>query len=277
MIGEVSWGNCTVYCAFVRFREKNAQLDHFGCCLSCVTPPLIFHQLISNRRLQINTKNGKNKFYYLFNPFCWVKWTNWHVIVYVGWMEKAKKKQQFNWLQLTFTLGFPSSRIHWLKINQNLLTRFHVQSIFELFKNIKCHTLKLTLFVHFKLQSHVDWRAKHVCDDFDRRVQLQTWHFLWVADFDRNFCDMKTSTKRMSVGKIGPTTAPVGSQSKHLTTRQLICAQMVVQKQLCSPFCCVLSRRFPKNCRLGKALQRCAWRHLNCTWKFHNRRKECIR
>ena len=117
--------------------------------------------------------------------------------------------------------------------------------------------------------STVDWRAKHVCDDFDRRVQLQTWHFLWVAAFDRNFWVMKTSTKRMSVGKSGPTTAPVGSQSKHLTTRQLICAQMVAQKQLCSPFCCVLSRRFPKKCRLGKALQRCAWRHLNCTWKFH--------
>ena len=104
---------------------------------------------------------------------------------------------------------------------------------------------------------------------FDRRVQLQTWHFLWVADFDRNFWVMKTSMKRMSVGKSGPTTAPVASQSKHLTTRLLICAQMVAQKQLCSPFCYVLSRRFPKNCSLGKALQRCAWHHLNCTWKFH--------
>ena len=64
------------------------------------------------------------------------------------------------------------------------------------------------------------------------------------------FLSNETSTKRMSVGKSGPTTAPV-----------------VAQKQLCSPFCCVLSRRFPKNCRLGKALP--AWRHLNCTWKFH--------
>ena len=77
------------------------------------------------------------------------------------------------------------------------------------------------------------------------------------------------SWMKTSMGKSGPTTAPVESQSKHLTTRQLICAQMVAQKQLCSPFCCVLSRRFPKNCRLGKAHQRCAWRHLNCTWKFH--------
>ena len=89
------------------------------------------------------------------------------------------------------------------------------------------------------------------------------WHFLWVADFDRNFWVMKTSTKRMSVGKSGPTMAPVGSQSNHITTWQLIRAQMVAQKQLCSPFCCVLSRRFRKNCCLGKALKRCAWRHLN--------------
>ena len=40
-------------------------------------------------------------------------------------------------------------------------------------------------------------------------------------------------------------------------------------QQLCSPFCCVLSRWFPKSCCLGKALQCCAWHHLNCTWKFH--------
>ena len=60
-----------------------------------------------------------------------------------------------------------------------------------------------------------------------------------------------------------------GTRGESELTRQLICAQMVAQKQLCSPFCCVLSRRFPKNCRLGKALQRCAWRYLNCTWKFH--------
>ena len=87
---------------------------------------------------------------------------------------------------------------------------------------------------------------------------------------------MKTSRKRISVGKSGPTTAPVRSQSKNLTTRQIICAEMVAQTQLCSSFCCVLSRRFPKNCRLEKALQRCAWRDLNCTWKFNNRRKVFI-
>ena len=191
-----------------------------------------------------------------------------------GLNGKGKQKQQFNWLQLTFTLGFPSSRIHWLKINQNLLTRFHVQSTFELFRNIKCHTLKLTSFVHFKLQSHVDWRAKHICDDFDRRVQLQTWHFLWVADFDRNFWEMKTSTKRMSVGKSDPTTAPVGSQSNHLTTRQLICAQMVVQKQLLLSVVSPVSKELP----LGKSPSAL---HVT-SFELHveipyNRRKECIR
>ena len=162
-----------------------------------------------------------------------------------------------------------------LKIDQNILSRFHVQSTFELFRNIKCPTLKLTLFVHFKLQSIVDSRKKHICDDFDRCVQLQTWHFLWVADFDRHFWVMKTSTKLMSVGKSGPTAAPVGSQSKNLTTHQLICAQMVTQKQLCSPFCCVVAQVY-KELPLGKTLQCCAWRHLNWTWKFHNHRKEFI-
>ena len=94
--------------------------------------------------------------------------------------------------------------------------------------------MNLTLFVHFKLQNIVDWRAKHISVDFDRRVPLQTWHFLWVADFNHHLwvmkTQMKTSTKRISMGKRGPTTAPVGSQSKNLTTRQLICTQLVAQK-----------------------------------------------
>ena len=81
----------------------------------------------------------------------------------------------------------------------------------------------------------------------------------------------------MSVGKSGPTTAPVGSQSKHLTTRQLICAQMVVQKQLCSPFCCVVAP-VSKELPLGKSPS------ALCVTSFelhveipYNRRKECIR
>ena len=28
---------------------------------------------------------------------------------------------------------------------------------------------------------------------------------------------------------------------------------------------------------LGNTQQRCAWRHLNCTWEFHNHRRECVR
>ena len=54
------------------------------------------------------------------------------------------------------------------------------------------------------------------------------------------------------MGKSGSTTAPIGSQIKNLAIRQPICVQVVLQKQLCSPFCYVLSRLFPKNCRLGK-------------------------
>ena len=54
MIGDISWGNCTVYRAFVRFREKNARLGNFGCYLPCVTPSLIFYELISKYRQQIN-------------------------------------------------------------------------------------------------------------------------------------------------------------------------------------------------------------------------------
>ena len=56
---------------------------------------------------------------------------------------------------------------------------------------------------------------------------------------------MKTSTKRISMGKSGSTTAHVGGQRQNLTT-QFICAQMLAQKQLYSPCCCVLSRQFPE-------------------------------
>ena len=38
MIGEFLWGNCTVYRAFMWFREKNARLGNFVYYLLCVTP-----------------------------------------------------------------------------------------------------------------------------------------------------------------------------------------------------------------------------------------------
>ena len=41
-----------VYDAPVRFREKNAELTHFGCCLPCVSPPLTFYKMVSQYRLQ---------------------------------------------------------------------------------------------------------------------------------------------------------------------------------------------------------------------------------
>ena len=56
MILGYSWGNCTVYRAFVRFRERNARFGNFGCYLPCVTPPLIFYELISKYKQQINKK-----------------------------------------------------------------------------------------------------------------------------------------------------------------------------------------------------------------------------
>ena len=50
MLRAVSWGNFTVYLTFVRFRGKIARLGHFGCCLPCVTTPLIFDRLIREYR-----------------------------------------------------------------------------------------------------------------------------------------------------------------------------------------------------------------------------------
>ena len=75
---------------------------------------------------------------------------------------------------------------------------------------------------------------------------------LWVVDFDCHLGDENANEnidKRICVGKSGPNMAPVGSPSKNPTIRQVICAQVVLPKQLCSPFCCVLSHQFP----LGKA------------------------
>ena len=69
-----------------------------------------------------------------------------------------------------------------------------------------------------------------------------------VDDFDRHLSDEnpnEKSTKRIYVGKSGPTTAPVGS----LTTCQLICALVVLQKQLCYLFCVC---RLAKNYRFEK-------------------------
>ena len=119
--------------------------------------------------------------------------------------------------------------------------RFHIQSIFELF----------TLFMYFKLQAlFTDGRNTHVMI-LTGACSRST---LWVVEFNHHLAyenPMKTSTKRISVGKIGPTTTPVKSQSEDLTFHQVICAHVVLGKQLCFRFC-VLSRRFPKNCHLGK-------------------------
>ena len=76
-----------------------------------------------------------------------------------------------------------------------------------------------------------------------------------VVDFDHHLDDenpVENIDETYLCGQRGPTTAPIGIQSKNLTTHQLICAQVVLQKQLCSPVCSVLSRQFPENCRLGK-------------------------
>ena len=81
MIGEASGKKCTIDHAFVIFRENNTRLDHLSCCLSCVTQPLIFHQLISIHRLQMNNNSENYQFYYSSNPFCIIKRAKWHVIV----------------------------------------------------------------------------------------------------------------------------------------------------------------------------------------------------
>ena len=40
---------------------------------------------------------------------------------------------------------------------------------------------------------------------------------------------------------------------------------------------CTSSHLFSTTCCLGKPnVQRCPWRHLNCTWEFHNHRRECV-
>ena len=78
---------------------------------------------------------------------------------------------------------------------------------------------------------------------------------LLVVEFDRHLGDENSNgniEEAYLCWQNWPTTAAVGSPSKNLTIRQLMCAQVVLQKQLCSPFCCVLSRRFPKIWRFGK-------------------------
>ena len=67
MIGEVSWGYCTVYRAFVRFHGKNARLGNFGCYLPCVTPPMILYELISKYRQQMNYEWFIKKKFNTFN------------------------------------------------------------------------------------------------------------------------------------------------------------------------------------------------------------------
>ena len=153
MLRAVSLGKCTVYRAFVRYRNKNAPLDYFGCCLPCVTPPLVFYQLIGKYRLQMNNNIEKSILWYSFHPFCILKWTNWHINVYVGWMKKANENNSLvdcssHWVSQAAESSM--SVENWseyldMDIIKSRLTK--IQSPFELFSNIKCHILKLTLFM----------------------------------------------------------------------------------------------------------------------------------
>ena len=51
-----------------------------------------------------------------------------------------------------------------------------------------------------------------------------------------------------------------------------------VQKVSVLRFCCVCLHPLLNGLLLGKARWRsAAWHHLNCTWEFYNRQRECVR
>ena len=70
----------SLYREFVRFREKkNERLCHFGCYLSCATPPLIIHGLISKYSQQKNYDNKKINISIYFIPSHIMELTLYHV------------------------------------------------------------------------------------------------------------------------------------------------------------------------------------------------------
>ena len=48
------------------------------------------------------------------------------------------------------------------------------------------------------------------------------------------------------------------------------------KRQVFFPFCAWVRICFQRLAAWVSPVQRCAWCHLNCTWEFHNHRRECV-
>ena len=183
----------------------------------------------------------------------------------VQFMLSSNSRIRFG-LQIAFAFLYktPSHYHHCANLSEEIELIKYLSDIFCRVCKIK-HILSV---IHYAIYGAVCYQFVYPpCDDWDNIYYLMMIIRQSIYSLKHYKKDGQTDNKS------GLTTAPIGSQSKNLTTRQLICGPMVSQKQLCSPFRCVLSRRCPKNCRLGKAIQCRAWRHLNFTWKFQNLRK----
>ena len=154
---------------------------------------------------------------------------------------------------------------------------------------MRYYTMELTLHV-FKT-----WFADTYTGPmmhFDRRVSTYEWR---VVDFVMAIWSWRPKSKhRRNVslsGKSGQTTASTSSENINLASRELICAQVILNNRHSPRFSAWVRICFqrlaawerPTALRmtsfelLGKVRQRCAWRHLNCTWEFRNHRRECVR
>ena len=100
------------------------------------------------------------------------------------------------------------------------------------------------------------WIRAQVCVMHSyRRVTAHFTSFCRMVNFDRHLImkiQVITSMKRVSVSKHDQTAAPALIQSMNLTSVWLICAHVMLKRQLSSPFCRVCSLRVSNGCLLGK-------------------------
>ena len=88
---------------------------------------------------------------------------------------------------------------------------------------------------------------------------------------------VKTSTKRVSIGQNWPNHGTrVEWEYKSSIWWTYLCSGDF-ERQAFSPFCARVRIWFQWLAAWLSPIQHWAWRHLDCTWEFHNQRRECVR
>ena len=176
----------------------------------------------------------------------------------------VKYREKHSLIDCSSTVGFPSNI-------QHTGSKHFIMGMYE-----------NTFWAHFTFETHsvilaaTPWNSHMYTGPmiyFDRRVST------YVHFGERPSGSRKPKSKHRRnvslLGKSDQTMAPAWNENINLASHELICAQVILKCRHSLRLVHELASVF-NVLQLGEAQPRCAWRHLNCTWEFHNHRRECV-